>query len=307
MSGRGPAVGANVPDDGLTTRHSGQPFGVGASAAVGADVSADVPDDGLTDAAAVSFENVSKWFRSKARLTHALSQVSFSVEPEEFVSLIGPSGCGKSTMLRLAGGLLEADRGRVAVHSRPPDEARRQKRYGFVPQHPALLPWRTVRDNVSLLCEVNRRRSDAGMAEHDKLAMLDAIGLTPFLDALPQELSGGLQQRASIARAFALGAPLLLMDEPFSALDEITRADMRYLLLDLWRRNAKTVLFVTHSIPEAVALSDRVVVLSGRPGRVTTVVEVALSRPRHAGVEDSDEFHRILAEVRDALRHGWSH
>ncbi len=274
----------------------------------------------LEAAPAVSFEAVSKWFRPGNRIIHALSQVSLTVAPEEFVSLIGPTGCGKSTMLRLAGGLLEADRGEVRVHDRSPVEARRQKRYGFVPQNPALLPWRTVRDNVSLLCEVNRRNSSpsrnsnsspssnssAGMSDGDKLAMLDEIGLTPFLDALPQELSGGLQQRVSIARAFALGTPLLLMDEPFSALDEITRADMRYLLLDLWRSNAKTVLFVTHSIPEAVALSDRVVVLSGRPGRVTTVVDVALSRPRHADVEDSDEFRLILAEIRDALRHGWS-
>ncbi len=282
----------------------------------------DAPSNELEAAPAVSFEAVSKWFRPDNRIIHALSQVSLTVAPEEFVSLIGPTGCGKSTMLRLAGGLLEADRGEVRVHDRPPIEARRQKRYGFVPQNPALLPWRTVRDNVSLLCEVNRRNSNsspsrnsnsspssnssAGMSDGDKLAMLDEIGLTPFLDALPQELSGGLQQRVSIARAFALGTPLLLMDEPFSALDEITRADMRYLLLDLWRSNAKTVLFVTHSIPEAVALSDRVVVLSGRPGRVTTVVDVALSRPRHADVEDSDEFRRILAEIRDALRHGWS-
>ena len=255
---------------------------------------------------AVSFEAVSKWFRLKDRLVHALSRVSLDVRQSEFVSLIGPSGCGKSTMLRLAGGLLEPDRGTVVVNGQSPEDARRRKRYGFVPQHPALLPWRTVRGNVSLLGDVNRRSGDGGMSAEDQLKMLDGIGLTPFLDSLPRELSGGLQQRVSIARAFALGAPVLLMDEPFSALDEITRADMRYLLLDLWERIGSTVLFVTHSIPEAVVLSDRVAVLGARPGRITKVVDVPLARPRHADVEDSDDYHHILAEVRAALRQGWS-
>ena len=260
----------------------------------------------MVTAPAVSFEAVSKWFRRRDRLVHALSRVSLDVRQSEFVSLIGPSGCGKSTMLRLAGGLLEPDRGTVVVNRQSPAEARQQKRYGFVPQHPALLPWRTVRRNVSLLSDVNRRTGNPGMSAEDQLGMLDEIGLTPFLDSLPRELSGGLQQRVSIARAFALGAPVLLMDEPFSALDEITRADMRYLLLDLWERVGSTVLFVTHSIPEAVVLSDRVAVLGSRPGRVTKVVDVPLGRPRHADVEDSDDYHHVLAEVRAALRQGWS-
>ena len=260
----------------------------------------------VVTAPAVSFEAVSKWFRREGRLVHALSRVSLEVRQSEFVSLIGPSGCGKSTLLRLAGGLLEPDRGTVVVNRQSPSEARRQKRYGFVPQHPALLPWRTVRRNVALLQDVNRRPDNPGMSSDDQLSMLDDIGLTPFLDSLPRELSGGLQQRASIARAFALGAPVLMMDEPFSALDEITRADMRYLLLELWERIGSTVLFVTHSIPEAVVLSDRVAVLSARPGRITKVVDVPLPRPRHADVEDSDDYHQVLAEVRTALRHGWS-
>lgn len=252
---------------------------------------------------AISFQAVSKWFRRRDLLVQALSRVTLDVGESEFVSLIGPSGCGKSTMLRLAGGLLEPDRGTVVVNRRTPAEARRQKRYGFVPQHPALLPWRTVRRNVSLLVDVNRSE---GMSTDEQLEMLDDIGLSPFLDSLPRELSGGLQQRVSIARAFALGAPVLLMDEPFSALDEITRADMRYLLLDLWERVGSTVLFVTHSIPEAVALSDRVAVLGARPGRVAKVVDVPLGRPRHASVEDTEDYHHILAEVRAALRQGWS-
>ncbi len=264
------------------------------------------PRPATTTEPAVSFKAVSKWFRPKHRLVHALSRVSLDVRPSEFVSLIGPSGCGKSTMLRLAGGLLEPDRGSVAVNGQPPAEARRQKRYGFVPQHPALLPWRTVRRNVSLLSDVNRRQGDPGMPADDRLAMLDDIGLTPFLDSLPRELSGGLQQRVSIARAFALGAPVLLMDEPFSALDEITRTDMRYMLLRLWRKTGSTVVFVTHSIPEAVVLSDRVAVLGARPGRITRVIDVRLPRPRRAEAEDSDDYHHTLKEVRAALRQGWA-
>ena len=209
-------------------------------------------------------------------------------------------------MLRLAGGLLEPDRGSIEVNGHSPEEARRSKQYGFVPQHPALLPWRNVRGNVSLLSDVNKQRGRDAMSAADQRKMLEQIGLGPFLDALPRELSGGMQQRVSIARAFALGAPVLLMDEPFSALDEITRAEMRYLLLELWERVGSTVLFVTHSIPEAVVLSDRVVVLGARPGRVAEIVDVSLPRPRHEDIEDTDEFHEILAQVRSALRQGWS-
>ncbi len=255
---------------------------------------------------AISFDSVSKWFRRSNRQIHALSRVSLDVGESEFVSLIGPSGCGKSTLLRLAGGLLEPDRGTVTVNCQPPIEARRQKRYGFVPQHPALLPWRTVRRNVSLLGDVNRKHGNRSMSTSSQLQMLDDIGLSPFLDSLPRELSGGLQQRVSIARAFALGAPVLLMDEPFSALDEITRAEMRYLLLDLWEQVGSTVLFVTHSISEAVALSDRVAVLGARPGRITKVVDVTLQRPRHADIEHTEEFLGVLTEVRAALKQGWS-
>ncbi len=257
---------------------------------------------------AIRFHQVSKWFRRKGQLTHALSLIDLDVAESEFVSVIGPSGCGKSTLLRLAGGLLEPDHGSILVDDDDePAEARRKKHYGFVPQTPALLPWRTVRDNVSLLTEINRRPDRPGMSEDDRLALLEQIGLGPFLDSLPRELSGGMQQRVSIARAFALGAPLLLMDEPFSALDEITRADMRYLLLEMWRQVGSTVLFVTHSIPEAVVLSDRVVVLASRPGRITDVIDVNLPRPRVSDIEDTDRFHHVLARVRFALKEGWSH
>ncbi|HJN41132.1 MAG TPA: ABC transporter ATP-binding protein [Anaerolineales bacterium] len=259
------------------------------------------------DTAAISFAGVSKWFRPKGQLVHALSQVSLDVSKSEFVSLIGPSGCGKSTMLRLTSGLLEPDWGTLMVEGGSPSEARARKHFGFIPQHPALLPWRTVRANVSLLCDINHQPEAEVMSADDQLDMLESIGLGPFVDALPSELSGGMMQRVSIARVFALRAPLLLADEPFSALDELTRVEMRYLLLSLWERSGSTVLFVTHSIPEAVVLSDRAVVLAARPGRITKVIDVPLPRPRDESIEDTEEYREILREVRSALKEGWSH
>lgn len=252
----------------------------------------------------IRFAGVSKWFRRKGQVVHALSQVDLDVEPGSFVSLIGPSGCGKSTLLRLAGGLLDADRGTVTVQGAPPADALVRKQYAFVPQAPALMPWRTVRRNVALLGETNKAAEMRGLSEQAQLDLIDQMGLTPFLDSFPRELSGGMQQRVSIARAFALGAPLMLMDEPFTALDEITRADVRFQLLELWERVGSTVLFVTHSIPEAVILSDRVVVLGARPGSVTEVIDVGLARPRTEAMEDAEEFHATVAAVRQALRAG---
>lgn len=261
---------------------------------------------GRTDSAEIGdgihFRAVSKWFRRKGQLVHALSGIELDIAEGAFVSLIGPSGCGKSTLLRLTGGLLDPDRGAITVRGEAPAQARRRKHYAFIPQQPALLPWRTVRRNVATLGELNRRAGTSGISADAQLELLDHIGLGPFVDAFPKELSGGMQQRVSIARAFALGARVMLMDEPFSALDEITRSAMRYLLLDLWGQAGSTVLFVTHSIPEAVVLSDRVVVLGPRPGRIERVIDVDLARPRQEDVEDSDAFHATVAEVRSALR-----
>ena len=189
----------------------------------------------------------------------ALDGVDLAVERGEFVSLVGPSGCGKSTLLRLVGGLLGPDAGTVTIAGGTAAEARQGKQFGLVPQRPALLPWRTVRQNVRLLTQVNRGAEDHATLRPDETeALLDEVGLGDFLDAYPSELSGGMQQRVNLVRAFALGAPILLMDEPFAALDELTREDMRFLLLRLWERTAPTVVFVTHHIPEAVLLSDRV-------------------------------------------------
>ena len=206
---------------------------------------------------------VAKWSRRCAR------SISTS-RRGEFVSLLGPSGCGKSTLLRVIGGLVEPDGGVVEVAGQHPTTARKAKQYGLVPQTPALMPWATVDRNVRFLSSLDSgRRSDASsLSDGDIDDLIDTVGLGNFRTAYPHELSGGMQQRVSLVRGFALGAPILLMDEPFAALDEITRAEMRYLLLDLWQRTGTTVVFVTHSITEAVILSDRVVVMAARPGRI---------------------------------------
>jgi NitT/TauT family transport system ATP-binding protein len=259
----------------------------------------------------VEVTGVDKSFDHARERVHALADCSFVVERGEFVSLIGPSGCGKSTLLRLVGGLMSPDAGTVLVDGRPPRRLRSDKQFGFVPQTPALLPWHSVAKNVELLRKVNRRadrrarKAGATIDRVDVDALLEAVGLQNFTRSLPKELSGGMQQRVGLVRAFALGAPILLMDEPFAALDEITRATMRYHLLDVWERTNKTVLFVTHSIPEAVILSDRVLVLGSRPGRVTRDVPIPLDRPRTEAMEDTPEFLDSVREIRDALREGW--
>jgi NitT/TauT family transport system ATP-binding protein len=266
----------------------------------------DAPTQRVETGHPITLRSVSKVFRPHRREpVHALDRVDLDIAPGEFVSLIGPSGCGKSTLLRVVGGLTRFDAGTVEIDGRSPEHARRTKEFGFVPQAPALLPWHSVRKNVGLLQQLNPRRAghrSLSGAEIDDL--LHRVGLASFVDALPGQLSGGMQQRVALVRAFALGAPVLLMDEPFSALDEITRVDMRYLLLDLWQRIGTTVVFVTHSIPEAVVLSDRVVVLAPRPGRVLDVVDIDLPRPRHEDVEDTPAFHRAVARVRHLLREG---
>jgi NitT/TauT family transport system ATP-binding protein len=255
---------------------------------------------------AITLSGVSKTFDHGGRPVRALDRLDLAVAPREFVTLIGPSGCGKSTLLRIVGGLLPADGGTVEVAGSSPSAGRREKLFGFVPQTPALLPWRSVRDNVRLLPQLNRRRGRAPLDDAEVDRLLDAVGLIGFADALPEQLSGGMQQRVSLIRAFALHPPILLMDEPFAALDEISRSQMRYLLLDLWRSAQATVLFVTHSIAEAVALSDRVVIMTPRPGRVLAVEDIELERPRHADVEDDPRFHAHCSAIRHALLSGLS-
>jgi NitT/TauT family transport system ATP-binding protein len=234
-------------------------------------------------------------------IVDALSDVDLDVGSGEIVTLLGPSGCGKSTLLRIIGGLVEPTSGAVSVMGGAPAAARATKRFALVPQAPALVPWLSVEDNVRFLGRLNRRAG--GRADDDVVAgLLAEVGLTGRERALPSELSGGMQQRVALARGFALGAPILLMDEPFAALDEITRDEMRALLLRLWERHTATALFVTHSITEAVVLSDRVVVMSARPGRIAAIEPIALARPRDASIEDTPEFFAHVARLRHLLR-----
>jgi NitT/TauT family transport system ATP-binding protein len=232
----------------------------------------------------------------------ALSPTDLVVSPGDIVTLIGPSGCGKTTLLRMVAGLETPTGGAIVIDGVSPGEARRHKRIGFVPQAPALLPWRTVEDNARLLLDLNRS-ANRGTANHP-LPLLERVGLGEFRRAYPHELSGGMQQRVGLVRAFALGADYLLMDEPFAALDEITRADMRHLLAELSEPTGAGVLFVTHSLAEAVFLSDRVIVMSPRPGRIMGSVEVPLPHPRVPELEDTPEFFALETEVRALLLAG---
>jgi len=247
---------------------------------------------------AVVVERVSKQFGS----VKALAPVDLSIERREVVTLLGPSGCGKTTLLRIIAGLEDATEGNVLVDGLPPAAARAAKRIGLVPQAPGLLPWRTVRANTRLLLDVNRRAGTVSNADPE--ALLADVGLEGFADAYPHELSGGMQQRVALVRAFALDAPLLLMDEPFAALDEMTREDMRHLLNTLCERTGATVLFVTHSLAEAAFLSDRVVVMTSRPGRIHAIVDVDLARPRTAELEDDPSFFAVETRLRAALHQG---
>ncbi len=231
----------------------------------------------------------------------ALAPIDLDVPASEIVTVLGPSGSGKTTLLRIVGGLDEPTSGAVTIDGNSPHVARAAKRIGFVPQSPGLLPWRTVEANARLLLELNRRQRTHGP---DAGELLAEVGLADFTRAYPHELSGGMQQRVALVRAMALGPPLLLMDEPFAALDEITRADMRHLLARLCERVATTVLFVTHSIAESVFLSDRVVVLSSRPGRIVGVEDVDLPRPRHPELEDEPAFFATETRLRALLHEG---
>ncbi len=242
---------------------------------------------------------VSHTYRAGGRSISALAEVDLDLRAGEFVSVIGPTGCGKSTLLRIAGGLLKPTAGSVSIDGGDPDEARLRKRLGYVFQDPALLPWRTVRGNLLMPGRLNRRHTRAAI---DAEALLRLVGLTEHAGRHPNELSGGMRQRVALARALALDPDLLLMDEPFAALDEITREAMRYELLRIWERRRTTVLFVTHSVREAIALSDRVVVLGPAPGRVRADIPIELPRPRHHEIERLPAFLDEVDRLRGLLR-----
>lgn len=247
---------------------------------------------------AVSLRHLRKSFGT----LETIAATDLDIEQGSFVSVIGPSGCGKSTLLRVVAGLEPATAGEALVYGEPSTAARRHKQVAIVPQHPGLLPWRTVRSNARLLLDVNRKAN--GPTTNDPMVLLERVGLGSFLDAHPHQLSGGMQQRVALVRALALGAPVLAMDEPFAALDEITRSEMRGLLNQLVEGRGVTTIFVTHSIGEAVALSDRVLVTSPRPARIIADIVVDLPRPRSDDVDDEPRFFELCSQVRHALLHG---
>jgi NitT/TauT family transport system ATP-binding protein len=252
-----------------------------------------------TESSHVRIRDVHKRFLVGGDELKVLNGIDLDVSRGEFLCLLGPSGCGKSTLLRLIGGLIEPTSGSITLGGKSPAEAQEAKSLGFVFQDPSLLPWRTVKRNIRLSSEVNR--SGDTDSDHSIDDLLTLVGLENYADYYPFQLSGGMQQRVALARALAVRASVLLMDEPFGALDEITRAAMRYELLRIWDADHKTVLFVTHSISEAVALSDRVAVLSRRPGRIAGVVEVDLPRPRSEDMEREPEFLECAGLLRDLL------
>lgn len=265
--------------------------GDGAAGEVGATAAAD----------AVVLRGVSKHFNTGRKGTvHALDDVDLTIRRGEFVSLIGPSGCGKSTLLRLIANLIEPTAGDVVVNGKPARQARRDQDYGMAFQQAGLFDWRTVARNVELPLEM--KGWDKPRRRERSAEMLRMVKLDDFGRHMPWQLSGGMQQRVAIARALASHPPLLLMDEPFGALDEMTREHMQAELLSICASQGTTVVFVTHSIPEAVYLSDRVVVMSARPGRITEIVPIGLGAGRDDATRDRPEFFAGVTAVREALR-----
>lgn len=231
----------------------------------------------------------------------ALEPVNLEILGGSFVSLVGPSGCGKSTLLKVIADLMAPTRGRVTIGGVPPAELRRAGRIGLVFQQANLMPWLHIKANVSLLQRLVSENSGKGGKLPDVSDLLALVGLEGFGDKLPYQLSGGMQQRAALARALALDPELLLMDEPFAALDEITRDRMAFELLRIWQHYRKTVIFVTHSLSEAVFLSDKVVLMTARPGRVHKVFDIKLPRPRNEAIRISEEFMRLVTEINHEL------
>ena len=258
------------------------------------------PDQSLGQPAVV-VDNVSKIFNAGGRQqVDALLDVSLTVQPGEFVSLIGPSGCGKSTLLRLIADLLSVSSGSLVVNGKSATQARLDQDYGMAFQQAGLFDWRNVAKNIELPLEI--RGWDRAKRRQRSAEMLELVKLSEFASHMPWQLSGGMQQRVAIARALAAHPPLLLMDEPFGALDEMTREHMQAELLSICASTSTTVIFVTHSIPEAVYLSDRVVVMSPRPGRITATIDVNLGGNRNDDTREASEFYGKITEVREALR-----
>jgi NitT/TauT family transport system ATP-binding protein len=253
-----------------------------------------------SERAVVEVADVSKTFGSGTGAVQALDGIDLTIGEGEFVSLIGPSGCGKSTLLRLIGDLTTPTAGRILVNGKPARQGRLDRDYGMVFQSPVLMDWRTIQANIELPLEImGYSKEERTRRSTDLLRLVELEG---FGARRPWQLSGGMQQRVAIARALAFDPKLLLMDEPFGALDEMTRERMNLELMGIWNRTKTTVVFVTHSIPEAVFLSTRVVVMSARPGRISKVVEIDLPQPRTADARETERYFELVTEVREALR-----
>ena len=251
----------------------------------------------------VSAQDLGLTFQTGDGAVEALSKINLAVTEGEFVSFIGPSGCGKTTFLRAIANLEVPTSGTLTVNGMSAEQARLARAYGYVFQAPALLPWRKVDDNVRLPLEIMGLDDVAGRVSRN----LELVNLAGFEKKFPWQLSGGMQQRVSIARALAFDPHLLLMDEPFGALDEIVRDKLNQQLLELWARTKKTIVFVTHSIPEAVFLSTRIIVMSPRPGRIIDVIDVDLPKQRKLEIRETPEFLKIAHRVREGLKTGHSY
>lgn len=256
----------------------------------------------MTGDIAIDAKNLSLIFGSGDDVVHALKNVSLTINKGDFVSFIGPSGCGKTTFLRIVADLEQPTLGKVTVNGTSPEEARKSRSYGYVFQAAGLYPWRNIAGNIKLPLEIMGYSAEE--REERTRKVLELVDLSEFANKFPWQLSGGMQQRASIARALAFDASILLMDEPFGALDEIVRDRLNAQLLVLWLRTKKTICFVTHSIPEAVYLSTKIVVMSPRPGRIVEVIKNTLPAERPFDIRDSQEFINLSHRVREGLRLG---
>ena len=292
---------------GVTLRPRGREWFVAPIEAVRMDKTADATAQpgSLPQHLAIDVRNVSLTFETADGKVDALSNVSLQIADGEFVSFIGPSGCGKTTMLRVIADLQQPTAGTLLVNGMSAEQARLARRYGYVFQAPALFPWRTIEKNLKLPLEV-MGFSDSEQRQR-AARYLALVNLTGFERKFPWQLSGGMQQRVSIARALSFDPALLLMDEPFGALDEIVRDHLNEQLLQLWDKTGKTVLFVTHSIPEAVFLSSKIVVMSPRPGRIIDVIDCDFPRDRTLEIRETPEFLKIAQRVRVGLRAGHSY
>ena len=252
----------------------------------------------------IDISNLCLTFETQTEPVHALSDINMKVNSGDFVSLIGPSGCGKTTLLRVIADLEKPTSGTINVEGKSPNQARLDRAYGYVFQTPALLPWRNIESNIHLPLEISGYSKDEQKSLSNQY--LSLVGLSGFEKKYPWQLSGGMQQRVSIARALSFDPDMLLMDEPFGALDEITRDRLNEELLRLWEKTQKTVVFVTHSIPEAVFLSNKIVVMSARPGKIIDVIDTNFPKDRNLDIRESKEFLKVSQLVREGLKEGHS-